>query len=355
MKALVLSGGQGTRLRPITYTGAKQLIPVANRPILFYVLDNITRAGVSDVGMIISPETGDEVRRAVGSGERWGLAVQYIVQNQPRGLAHAVKIAQPFLGDSAFLMYLGDNLVGTDIDAFIRRFRASGSDAVILLKEVEDARHFGVAEIDREGRVVRLLEKPKEPPSNLALVGVYLFSAKIHEAINAIRPSNRGELEITDAIQKLLDWKLPVESHILDGWWLDTGKKDDLLAANTVILDEWIQKDIQGQVDAVSQVTGRVQIGLEAKVSNSRIRGPVVIGERVLIRDSFIGPYSSIGNGSQISQSVVEHCVVLENCYIDGVDRLEDSVLGRNVKISTHQGSHKALRLLVGDDSVIDL
>jgi glucose-1-phosphate thymidylyltransferase len=355
MKALVLSGGQGTRLRPITYTGAKQLIPVANRPILFYVLDNIARAGLSDVGIVISSETGDEIRRVVGSGDRWGIQIQYIVQDHPGGLAHAVKTAKSFLGDSAFVMYLGDNLIGSGIEAFINKFHDLSCDAVILLKEVEDATQFGVAEVNGSGQVIRLVEKPDVPPSNLALVGVYVFSPKIHMAIDEISPSGRGELEITDAIQKFLDWELRVESHVVDGWWLDTGKKDDLLAANTIVLDDWSKREIQGEVDSLSQITGRVQIEAGAKVVNSNVRGPVVIGENVVIEDSFVGPYSSIGNGTRIHQSVVEHCVVLENCHIVGIDRLEDSVLGKNVRVSTNRGSHKALRLLIGDDSIVDL
>jgi glucose-1-phosphate thymidylyltransferase len=252
-------------------------------------------------------------------------------------------------------MYLGDNLIGSGIDAFMERFKNSGADAVILLKAVDDASRFGVAEIGVNHRIVRLLEKPECPPSNLALVGVYIFSAGIHEAIDAISPSPRGELEITDAIQRLLDWNRRVESHILDGWWLDTGKKDDLLAANTVVLDEWIKRDIQGELDGESQVTGRVKVGRGTRIVNSRVRGPAVIGEKVLIEDSFIGPYSSIGDGARIAQSVVEHCVVLANCRITGIDRLEDSVLGKNVEVSANHGSHKALRLLLGDDSIVNL
>ncbi|HEX9144584.1 MAG TPA: glucose-1-phosphate thymidylyltransferase [Candidatus Binatia bacterium] len=355
MKALVLSGGRGTRLRPITHTGAKQLVPVANRPILFYVLDNIAQVGISEVGIIISPETGDEIRRAVGTGDPWGFKLEYILQDHPGGLAHAVLTARSYLGQSPFVMYLGDNLIGSGIETFVSKFQNSGSDAIIGLKAVEDPTQFGVAQIGATGRVVRLFEKPKEPPSNLALIGVYVFSAKIHEAIEGLSPSPRGELEITDAIQRLIDWNLPVESHIVQEWWLDTGKKDDLLAANTVVLDQWLKADIQGKVDSTSQIAGRVKVGRGSKIINSKIRGPVIVGEEVVIEDSFVGPYSSIGNGAQIMQSVVEHCVLLENCQITGIDRLEDSVLGKNVKISTNQRPHKAFRLLLGDHSILEL
>ena len=355
MKALVLSGGRGTRLRPITHTGAKQLVPVANRPILFYVLDNIAQVGISEVGIIISPETGDEIRRAVGTGDPWGFKLEYILQDHPGGLAHAVLTARSYLGQSPFVMYLGDNLIGSGIETFVSKFENSGSDAVIGLKAVEDPTQFGVAQIGATGRVVRLFEKPKEPPSNLALIGVYVFSAKIHKAIEGLSPSPRGELEITDAIQRLIDWNLPVESHIVQEWWLDTGKKDDLLAANTVVLDQWLKADIQGKVDSTSQIAGRVKVGRGSKIINSKIRGPVIVGEEVVIEDSFVGPYSSIGNGAQIMQSVVEHCVLLENCQITGIDRLEDSVLGKNVKISTNQRPHKAFRLLLGDHSILEL
>jgi glucose-1-phosphate thymidylyltransferase len=355
MRALVLSGGQGNRLRPITYTGAKQLVPVANRPILFYVLDNVAQAGISEVGMIVSPETGRGIREAVGNGDPWSVKVHYIVQDRPGGLAHAVKTARPFLADSDFVMYLGDNLIGSRIDGFIQTFSKTSSDAVILLKAVQEASHFGVAEVGPDGHVIRLIEKPKEPPSNLALVGVYVFSPKIHTAIDAIRPSPRGELEITDAIQRLIDWNFPVQSHVIDAWWLDTGKKDDLLAANTVVLDEWIARDIQGEVDETSQVIGRVKVERGAKLIRCKVRGPAVIGEGAVIRDSFVGPYSSIGNKTEISQSVVEHCVVMENCRISNIDRLEDSVLGKGVEVKTNSGSHRALRLLLGDDSKVEL
>jgi glucose-1-phosphate thymidylyltransferase len=355
MKALVLSGGRGTRLRPITHTGAKQLVPVANRPILFYVLDNIAQVGIREVGIVISPETGDEIRRAVGTGDPWGFKIEYILQDHPGGLAHAVLTARSYLGESPFVMYLGDNLLGSGIETFVSKFQKSGSDAIIGLKAVEDPSQFGVAQIGATGRVVRLFEKPKEPPSNLALIGVYVFSAKVHEAIEGLSPSPRGELEITDAIQRLIDWNLPVESHIVQEWWLDTGKKDDLLAANTVVLDEWLKGEIEGEIDPVSQIAGRVKIGRGTRIVKSKIRGPAIIGEDVMVEDSFIGPYSSVGNGTRITQSVVEHCVLLENCQITGIDRLEDSVLGKNVKISTNQRPHKAFRLLLGDHSILEL
>lgn len=355
MRALVLSGGRGNRLRPITYTGAKQLVPVANRPILFYVLDNIAQAGITEVGIIVSPETGQGIRQAVGAGDAWGINVRYIVQDKPAGLAHAVKTARSFLEASDFVMYLGDNLIGSRIDGFIETFSKTNSDAVILLKAVQEPGHFGVAEIGQDGRVIRLTEKPKQPPSNLALVGVYVFSPRIHTAIDSIAPSSRGELEITDAIQRLIDWNFPVQSHVIDAWWLDTGKKDDLLAANTVVLDEWIATDIKGEVDEASQVIGRVRLEPGAKLIRSKVRGPAIIGRNAIIRDSFVGPYSSIGDATEISGSVVEHCVVMENCRISNIERIEDSVLGKNVEVISNQGSHRALRLLLGDDSKVEV
>jgi glucose-1-phosphate thymidylyltransferase len=353
MKALILSGGKGTRLRPITHTAAKQLVPVANKPILHYVIDNLTAAGIREIGIIISPETGEEVKASVGNGQAWGASVTYLPQEAPLGLAHAVKIARGFLKESPFIMYLGDNLIGTKIDRFIERFSESRADALILLKEVDNPSDFGIAEVDRSGRVLRLIEKPKEPPSRLALVGVYLFSHRIHGAIDAIQPSRRGELEITDAIQKMIEQGHKVESHLLSEWWLDTGKKDDLLAANTVVLDEWIRREILGEVDAKSQVTGRVVVGRGSRVIGSTIRGPVVIGEGCRIEGSFIGPFTSIGNRSVIERSVIEHSVLLEGSQVVGVDRLEDSLIGRNARIARN-GQRSAFRLLIGDDSVVE-
>jgi len=355
MKSLVLSGGRGTRLRPITHTGAKQLVPVANKPILFYVLENIAKAGIRDVGMIISPETGDEVRRAVGDGSTWGLKVEYILQETPAGLAHAVKIARDFLGDDDFVLYLGDNLIGGGVTSLVERFRASKAHAAILLKPVGNPSNFGIAEVGPTGAIVRLVEKPAAPPSDLALVGVYVFSPDIHRAIEAIQPSARGELEITDAIQKLIEWGKRVDSQILEHWWLDTGKKDDLLSANFIVLDEWITRAIRGEVDKASRVTGRVAIEAGARVVGSTIRGPVVVGAGALVENSFIGPFTSIGEGVRVINSVVEHSVILANSEVRDIDRLEDSLVGRGVVIFKGNRRPAGYRLLLGDDSVVEI
>lgn len=353
VKGLVLSGGRGTRLRPLTHTAAKQLVPVANRPILYYVLDNLSEAGIRDVGIIISPETGKAIQEAVLDGGAWGMKVQYITQQEPLGLAHAVRVARPFLGINPFIMYLGDNLIGSGIRGLCENFESSMADAGILLKEVSEPSNFGIAEIDHAGKVIRLVEKPLEPHSNLALVGIYFFSSRIHDAIDRISPSARGELEITDAIQELLSQGCTVSSHHLDGWWLDTGKKDDLLTANTVVLDEWVKRRIDGEADARSQITGRVQLGPGSRVINSTIRGPAVIGESVLIENSFVGPFTSIGSGCRILSSVLEHCVLLERAKIDHVDRLEDSLIGKNSAVIKDHNARQSYRLMIGDDSEV--
>ena len=354
LKGLVLSGGKGTRLRPITHTAAKQLIPVANKPILFFVLENLAAAGVRDVGIIIAPETGEAIKSAVGDGSAFGLQVTWIPQPHPGGLAQCVKLARPFLGESPFVMYLGDNLIGTPITRFAEEFCSGTADATILLKAVDNPSAFGVATVDGAGRVLKLVEKPRDPPSNLALVGVYFFSHAIHGAIDKIKPSARGELEITDAIQQLLTDESRVESHIIKEWWLDTGKKDDLLAANTTVLDSWCKSDVRGSVDGGSTLQGRVQVGSETRVENSRIRGPVIIGNRCRIVNSFIGPYTSVGDGTEVVDSILQHAVLLENCRVHGINRLEDSLVGRNVTLSSN-GSQGLYKMLLGDDSDVEV
>lgn len=355
MKALILSGGTGTRLRPLTYSGAKQLVPVANKPILFYCIDNIAQAGIKDVGIIISHETGREVKNTVGDGSLWGIDIQYITQEVPGGLAHAIKTAQDFLVDSSFIMYLGDNLIGMGINKFINEFKINSPDALILLKEVDNPRQFGVADVSKDGKVIRLIEKPDIPPSNLALVGIYIFSSKIHEAIKSIKPSKRGELEITDAIQELIDMGCNVESFMLDTWWLDTGKKDDILTANAIVLDEWLKNIIDGSVDDSSKILGRVAIGKGSVIKKSTLRGPVIIGENVEIENSFIGPYTSIGDNVKIVKSSIEHSVIMNDSELREIERIEESLVGRRVLITKNNTSHKALRLLLGDDSVVEV
>jgi glucose-1-phosphate thymidylyltransferase len=356
MKALILSGGKGTRLRPLTHTGAKQLVPVANKPILWYGIEAIVAAGITDIGIIISPETGEEIQAKTGKGDRFGAQITYILQDHPLGLAHAVKVAQSFLGDSPFIMYLGDNLIQDNLNGFLEAFNQQHLDALILLRKVSNPTACGVAKVDEKGRVLQLIEKPKNPPSNLALVGIYFFSNAIHSAIASIQPSARGELEITDAIQALIEREKPVEALQLQGWWLDTGKKDDLLEANRIILDTCLNIAVEGVVDFQSQVIGRVQIGTNSKIINSTIRGPVIIGNDCHIENCFIGPYTSVADRVTLIEADIEHSVILQDAVVTGIhQRIVDSAIGQRAKLEIAPQRPKALRLLIGDDSHIEL
>ena len=352
MKALVLSGGKGTRLRPLTFTCAKQLIPVANKPILGYVLDQVAETGINDVGIITAPETSDYVKEYVKDGSEWNFNTVYIAQ-EPLGLAHAVKTAQTFLADDSFVMCLGDNVTGQGVKTFVQKFKKENLDALIILKEVDEPSNFGIAQLDPKGNIIKLVEKPKTPIGNLAIIGTYLFSNKIHQAIKRIKPSWRGELEITDAIQEMINLGFKVKAEILDSWWLDTGKKDDILSANAKILDEYIERDIRGKVTN-STIDGRVKIDTEATILNSTIRGPCIIGKNALIEDSFIGPYTSIGENSHIINSLMEYCVILENVTVKDVERLDESLIGKNAKV-TKNTKNKTIKLHIGDYSEVEV
>jgi glucose-1-phosphate thymidylyltransferase len=353
LKGLILSGGKGTRLRPITHTSAKQLVPVANKPVLFYGIQAMAQAGIEEVGIIIAPETGEEIRTAAGDGERFGLKLTYIVQDEPAGLAHAVLTAEPFLGDSPFVMYLGDNLLQGGIEELVTAFKASEPDALILLTPVPDPEQYGVAELEG-GSVVRLVEKPAEPKTNLALVGVYMFKSSVHAAARAIRPSPRGELEITDAIQYLVDDGMRVEPHIVKGWWKDTGRLDDMLAANRLVL-ETMEGRVEGEL-IDSQIDGRVVIEAGARLERSAIRGPAIIGAGARLTDCYIGPYTAVGEGCVIENAEVEHSILLAGSAVRNLaGRMESSLLGRNVKIGRDHRQPRAYRFLVGDYSEIGI
>lgn len=353
MKALVLCGGSGTRLRPITHTMAKQLVPIANKPVLFYGLEAIRNAGVTDVGIVVG-ETAREIVQAVGDGAKWGIDVTYIQQDEPLGLAHAVLVSEPFLGDDDFVMYLGDNLIKEGISGLVEQFRENRPNSQILLASVKEPERFGVAELDG-GRVVRLVEKPKEPASDLALVGVYMFDAKIMEAVKAIEPSGRGELEITDAIQWLIDQGLSVEPHVIDGWWKDTGRLEDMLEANRIMLDT-LEPSVEGFVSTDSEVVGTVVVEKGAEIINSTIRGPAIIGEGTRIINSFIGPFTSVYYGVSIAGSEIEHSIILENSTVtDIAGRIEDSLIGQNVVVERSPLKPAAYRFMLGDNSRVGI
>jgi glucose-1-phosphate thymidylyltransferase len=353
LKGLILSGGRGTRLQPITYTSAKQLVPVANKPVLFYGIEAMAAAGIDDVGVIIAPETGAEIQAAAGDGSRFGVRLTYILQEEPLGLAHAVLTARSFLDSSPFVMYLGDNLLQGGINALVAEFRARTPDALILLTEVADPQNYGVAEL-RDGRVVRLLEKPVQPKTNLALVGVYMFTPAVYAAAEAIRPSARGELEITEAIQQLVDNGMRVEPHIVKGWWKDTGRLEDLLAANRLVLDT-IETRVQGEL-IESQVDGRVVVESGARLVRCSVRGPAVIGAGATLTDCYVGPYTAVGEQCTIEGAEVEHSILLSGASVrDLAGRMESSLLGRNVHIGRDRRQPHAYRFLVGDNSEIGI
>ena len=353
MKGLILSGGKGTRLRPLTYTSAKQLVPIANKPVLFYGIEAIADAGVRDIGIVVG-DTQAEIRAAVGDGSRWGVRVTYIEQDAPRGLAHAVKISRGFIGTDPFVMYLGDNLLNKGITEFVKEFGVQRPAAQILLAKVPDPQMFGVAEL-RDGKVVRLVEKPKEYIGDLALVGVYLFGPEVFDSVERIRPSFRNELEITDAIQDLIDHGLTVRPQIVDGWWKDTGKLEDMLEANRLIL-ETFQQRVSGSVDDQSRIEGKVVIEDGAVIERSVIRGPAIIGRNARIIHAYVGPFTSIMNDVEIQDTEIEHSIVLEgSCLRDLANRVTDSLIGKNVKIYRVPLKPSAYRFMLGDNSEVGI
>lgn len=355
MKGLILSGGKGTRLRPLTYTGAKQLVPVANKPVLFYVIEDLVEAGVTDLGVVIAPDTGDQIRAAVGDGSRFGARVTYIMQDEPRGIAHGIKIARDFIGDERFILFLGDNFIRDGIVPFVDTFRDESINSQIILYRVPNPESLGVAVLDGDGRVVRLVEKPKEFVSDKAVIGIYMFDRHVFEAVNAIKPSARGELEITDTLQHLVDHRYNVRASLLSGWWIDTGKMGDILEANRLVLDTF-ETRIEGEVDGASDVSNRVVIEPGARVEHSRIRGPAIIGGNTRIVNAYIGPYTSINHDCHIECAEIEHSVVMEHSRIVDVEqRIEDSLIGRYVEVGRSPLKPRAFKLMLGDHSKVGL
>lgn len=352
MKALILAGGTGSRLRPLTYTSAKQLVPVANKPVLFYGLEAVREAGIRQAGMIVG-DTRDEIEAAVGDGSAFGLEVTYIEQEAPLGLAHAVLIAEEFLGEDPFVMYLGDNLIAGGIAGLVEEFRDIGPNAEILLAKVPNPEQFGVAELDDRGRVRSLEEKPPRPKSDLALVGVYMFDPSVFESVRRIEPSDRGELEITDAIQDLIDRGLEVLAHQVQGWWKDTGKPEDILEANRIVLGA-LQAPPRAALPDGSRIEGRVVLGDDVEISRSLIRGPAILGSGVKLDEAFVGPYTSIGDGCRLSRCEIENSIVMAGSRLEDLPRRVDaSLIGRDVRISRSEGKPRAFRFVLGDGSQI--
>lgn len=356
MKGLILSGGKGTRLYPLTYTRAKQLIPVANKPVLFRVIEAIRDAGIQEIGIVIG-DTGPEIREAVGDGSQFGdVKITYIPQDAPRGLAHAVKISRDFLGDDRFVMFLGDNVIEGGISPLIAEFEHNTAwNSQIVLTAVEHPQQYGVAQLDEQGRIEKLIEKPKEPPSNLALVGIYMFDSHIFQAVDEIQPSWRNELEITDAIQWLVEHGYSVYPHVHQGWWIDTGRPGDMLDANCRVLDELTPR-ILGKVDADSVVDERVTVAETAEIINSVVRGPSIIGDHVRIVNSYIGPFTSIYHHAHVENCEIDRSIVLENARICNIPaRIHDSLIGRNADIDVADPKPRAIKLALGDYSQVRL
>lgn len=355
MKGLVLCAGKGTRLRPLTYTTAKHLIPVANKPVILYTLEFMKKAGVSEIGIVVSPENENLFRETLRDGSQLNMHIEYIVQPQPKGIAHAVYISREFLKDEPFLLVLGDNLVFEDISSAVRSFESERTDSYILLARVKDPRAYGVATLEN-GKVVHVEEKPKEPKSDLAIVGVYLFRSSVFEAIENIKPSWRGELEITDAIDYLIRKGYTVKAHIIQGWWKDTGKPEDLLEANRRILDAIQESEYAGKIDETTIIQGRVCIDKGSIVANSLIRGPVVIGENCRIVNSYVGPYTSIGNGVVLENCEVENSILMDESKLSNLSsRIDSSLIGKGVRISQNGKLPKAMKFVVGDLSSLEL
>lgn len=354
MKGLILSGGKGTRLYPLTFTSAKQLIPVANKPVLFRVIESIRDAGITDIGIVVG-DTAEEIKRAVGRGGQWGVEITYIPQEAPLGLAHAVKISHEFLGNDRFVMFLGDNVIQGGISPLIADFANSQYNSQVVLTRVDQPEQYGVAELDEEHRIIRLIEKPKDPPSDLALVGIYMFDPHVFEAVNAIKPSWRGELEITDAIQWLIDQNYNVHPYIHHGWWIDTGRPGDMLEANSLVLEE-LKPTIEGYVDRDSEVDSRVTIDQGAEVINSVIRGPAIIGKDTRIVNAYVGPFTSIYHHCVVENAEISRSIVLEYSEIRNLDRrIEDSLIGRNVTLHRSPIRPRAYKFTIGDYSNLGL
>jgi glucose-1-phosphate thymidylyltransferase len=349
MKALVLAGGSGTRMRPMTHTTAKQLLPVANKPVIFYALESIAAAGLADVGIVVG-ETGSQIRSAVGDGSAFGLDITYIQQTKPLGLAHAILTAKDWLGDDDFLMYLGDIFLGEGVTSFVKEFKEERPDAQIPLTRVPNPECFGVAELDGRGRLVRIVEKPKLPKSDLVFTGVCLFTPVVHDAVRSIRPSRRGELEITDALQWLIDAGYHLGVDVVTGYWKDTGSVSDILDVNRLVL-EGLWPRLDGDVDKVSEIVGRVEIAAGAKVRNSKIVGPAIIGSGAEISQSYVGPFTAIGEDCRIGASEIEFSIVLPGTSIDGVRRVERSFIGRNAEVGGPPSVPDLYQFILGDHS----